>query len=132
MQAEGRLEKARGAIHKAVGDANELRRKSRKPPGMSVMKIIETLHKDELFSNAIVEVLEDEIADIDKMLAMVDHVVGQGYSANVRLLSIGEQPEVQTMSGMRLPLRQRHLLEPDSIRPKKRYYEVALASDLTH
>ncbi len=94
------------------------------------MKIIETLHRDEHISNAIIEVLEDEIADIDQMLAMVDHVGGQDYSASVRLLSVGEPPEVQTMSGMRLPLRQQHLREPDNIRPKKRYYEVVLSIDL--
>ena len=94
------------------------------------MKIIEVLHRDDLISNAIVEVLEDEIADIDKMLAMIDHVGGKDYSASVRLLSIGEPPEVRTMSGMRLPLRQHHLREPDSIQQKKRYYEVVLSIDL--
>ena len=36
------------------------------------MKIVETLHKDSLVSSAIIEVLEQEMADIDEMLAMLD------------------------------------------------------------
>ena len=43
------------------------------------MKIVETLHKDSLSSCAIIEVVENEIADIDEMLVMVDGVIGFDY-----------------------------------------------------
>jgi hypothetical protein len=40
------------------------------------MRIVEILHQDSLTSSAVVEVVEDEIADIDEMLVMVDGVIG--------------------------------------------------------
>jgi hypothetical protein len=96
------------------------------------MKIIETLHNDSLASSAIIEVVEDEIADIDEMLVMVDGVTGLDYSADVRLVSTGGPPEMRTFAGERIPMRQHHFQKPREIRKQKRYYEVLLRRDLTH
>ena len=95
------------------------------------MKIIETLHKDSLSSCAIIEVVENEIADIDEMLVMVDGVIGFDYSADVRLVSTDGPPEMRTIGGQRLPMRQHHFHKPKEIRQQKRYYEVLLRRDLT-
>ena|SRR5271154_5438851 len=96
------------------------------------MKIVETLHKDSLSSCAIIEVVENEIADIDEMLVMVDGVIGFDYSADVRLVSTDGPPEMRTIGGQRLPMRQHHFHKPKEIRQQKRYYEVLLRRDLTH
>ena len=96
------------------------------------MKIVETLHKDGLSSSAIIEVIEDEIADIDEMLVMVDGVIGFNYSADVRLVSTDSPPEMRTIAGQRTPMRQPHFHLPREIRQQKRYYEVLLRRDLTH
>ena len=96
------------------------------------MRIVETLHKDSLSSSAIIEVVEDEIADIDEMLVMIDGVVGFDYSADVRLVSTDVPPEMRTIAGHRMPLRQQHFHRPTEIRQQKRYYEVMLSRDLTH
>ncbi len=96
------------------------------------MKIVETLHKDSLSSSAIIEVVEDEIADIDQMLVMIDGVTGEGYSADVRLLSTVGPPEMRTVAGERMPLRQPRLHKPAEIRRRKRYYEVLLTRDLRY
>ena len=96
------------------------------------MRIVETLHKDSLASSAIIEVVENEIADIDEMLVMVDGVTGFDYSADVRLVSTDSPPEIRTIAGERMPLRQHHFHKPDEIRQQKRYYEVLLRRDLTH
>jgi hypothetical protein len=96
------------------------------------MRIFETLHKDSLASSAIIEVVENEIADIDEMLVMVDGVTGFDYSADVRLVSTDSPPEMRTIAGERMPLRQHHFQKPHEIRQQKRYYEVLLRRDLTH
>ncbi len=96
------------------------------------MKIVETLHKDSLVSSAIIEVLEQEMADIDEMLVMVDGAIGLDYSADVRLVSTDSPPEIRTIAGERMPLRQHHFHKPNEIRQQKRYYEVLLRRDLTH
>ena len=67
------------------------------------MKIVETLHKDSLVSSAIIEVLEQEMADIDEMLAMLDGAIGFDYSADVRLVSTDSPPEMRTIAGERIP-----------------------------
>jgi hypothetical protein len=96
------------------------------------MKIVETLHKDSLVSSAIVEVLEQEMADIDEMLAMLDGAIGFDYSADVRLVSTDNLPEMRTIAGERTPMRQHHFQKPKEIRKQKRYYEVLLRRDRTH
>ena len=80
----------------------------------------------------VVEVVENEIADIDEMLVMVDGVIGFDYSADVRLVSTDRPPEMRTIGGQRLPMRQHHFHKPKEIRQQKRYYEVLLRRDLTH
>ena len=96
------------------------------------MRIVETLHKDSLASSAIIEVLENEIADINEMLNMIDGVIGLDYSADVRLVSTDGPPEMRTIAGRRMPLRQHHFHKPNENRQQKRYYEVLLSRDLTH
>jgi hypothetical protein len=85
-----------------------------------------------LASSAIVEIVENEIADIDEMLVMVDGITGFDYSADVRLISTDGPPEIRTIAGERTPLRQHHFFKPKEIRQRKRYYEVLLRRDLTH
>jgi len=66
------------------------------------------------------------------MLVMIDGVIGGEYSADVRLVSTDGPPEMRTVAGQRMPLRQHRSLEPNEIRQRKRYYEVLLVRDLTH
>jgi hypothetical protein len=121
-----------GAL-KQVADLTEPTDRSRvHGPRKCAMKIIETLHKDSLASSAIVEVVEQEIADIDEMLVMVDGAIGLDYSVDVRLVSTESPPEMRTIAGERIPMRQHHFQKPKEIRKQKRYYEVLLRRDLTH
>lgn len=96
------------------------------------MRIVEVLHKDSLTSSAVVEVGEQEIADIDEMLVMVDGMIGFDYSADVRLVSTDSPPEMRIIAGERIPMRQHHFQKTKEIRGQKRYYEVLLRRDLTH
>jgi hypothetical protein len=89
------------------------------------MKVIETLRKERDSCCAVIEVAEQEVADIDAMAMMID---GQGgdYSVDARLVSTDDPPNMQNVGGQRLPLRQSHFSRPNEIRDQRRFYEVRL------
>jgi hypothetical protein len=89
------------------------------------MRVVETLHKFENSSSALIEVEAEEIADFDTMMALVDGSGGD-YSIDARLVSTLTPPKIEVVGDHRLPLRQRKFSTPSDIRHLKRYYEVRL------
>jgi hypothetical protein len=90
------------------------------------MRIVDTLHKFENSSAALVEVAAEEIADFDEMMMLVDGDGGD-YSIDARLVSTATPPKIEILGDHRLPLRQREFGRPSTIRHLKRYYEVRLS-----
>lgn len=89
------------------------------------MKIVETLrHEADQFA-AVIEVEEDEVADLDQMLMLVDGAGGQ-YSMDARLVSTVRPPKIEKFGDHRLPMRQREFCRPAEMKSQRRYYEVRL------
>ena len=75
--------------------------------------------------SAIIEVNENEVADFDAMIMMVDGITGD-YSADLRLVSTSSPPEIQTIGGQRIPFRNHNMCRPTDYVDRKRYYEIRM------
>jgi len=89
------------------------------------MKISETLRHEFDSHSAIVEVNENEVADFDAMVVMVDGLGGD-YSVDVRLVSTSSPPQVENIGGQRIPFRKHNMCRPSDYMNRKRYYEVRM------
>jgi hypothetical protein len=89
------------------------------------MRIVDTLHSFEHSHGALIEVAEEEIADFEAMMMLIDSE-GGSYALDGRLVSTTSRPEIEIFGDHRLPLRQHAFARPADIRRLKRYYEIRM------
>jgi hypothetical protein len=89
------------------------------------MKISEILRNEPNSHSAIIEVNENEVADFDAMVVMVDGIGGD-YSVDVRLVSTSSPPDVENIGGQRIPFRHHNMCRPSDFTNRKRYYEIRM------
>jgi hypothetical protein len=89
------------------------------------MKIVETLRKESDSHAAIIEVDEEEAADLDAMVVMVDGLGGD-YTVDVRLVSTCGPPEIENIGGQRIPFRKHNMCRPTEYLKRKRYFEIRM------
>jgi hypothetical protein len=92
------------------------------------MKVFEKLNTANLNISAIVEVAENEAADIDEMLNLVAGDVDH-FGIDVKLMSTDEPPKIVDIAGRKSASRQFGFFSASETKRKKRFYHVYVHKD---
>ena len=92
------------------------------------MKIIEWLNSANLSASAVVEVAEDEGADVEQMLKLVAGDVDH-FGVDAKLISTDEPPKIVNIVGRKSASRQFGFVSAAELKAKRRYYHVYVHKD---